>query len=266
MVAAVLAGAAGRGAAFETYSDGDYAAVLMGFVDAEGMVDYASLKEQRDLLDAYVVTLEMMDPKVYEQWKRPDQVAFWINAYNALTLRAIIDHHPITPQPGREAFPKNSIRQIPGVWDHRPARVMGMKITLDHIEHKILRGDFQEPRIHMALVCAAVSCPPLRNEPYRGATLDAQLDDQARRFLSDLRRFHIDRAKNEVWASEIFKWFVDDFLPGATAADETHVAQRKSLAAFASKYVSEADRKFLAGTTYTVQYFKYDWTLNEQKH
>jgi len=109
-----------------------------------------------------------------------------------------------------------------------------------------------------------MSCPPLRREPYRGDILDEQLDDQSRRFLSDLRKFHIDREANEVWASPIFEWFVDDFLPGATKSYPRHVAQQKSLAAFASKYVSAEDARYLEGGKYTVKYFEYDWTLNEQ--
>ena len=254
-------GAATQAASPAAYSDRDWAAVLERFVDAEGMVDYAGLKTQRGLLDAYAATLEATDPKVYDGWKEQEKIAFWINAYNALTLRAIIDHHPIAPTPGNEAFPKNSIRQIPGVWDRRTAPVMGRALTLDRIENEILRARFKEPRIHVALVCAAVSCPPLRAEPYRGSTLDAQLDDQARRFLANPQRFQIDRAKNEVRASEIFDWFSGDFLPGATGP----AAKRNSLAAFVSRYVGEADRKFLAGTSWTVRYVPYDWTLNEQK-
>lgn len=256
--------AVGSPPAAAPFSYEDYAAVLVGFVDEEGLVDYASLKEQRNILDAYIISLQTLDAKTCDAWSESEKIAFWINAYNALTLKLVVDHYPLQPAEGRSAYPGNSIRQIPGVWNQQKIPVMGRNVTLDHIEHKILRGDFHEPRIHVALVCAALSCPKLRREPYQGATLDQQLDDQARVFLSDLRRFHIDRERNEVWASEIFKWFVDDFLPGATANNERHVAERKSLTAFASKYVSEADRTFLAGTTYKIRYFRYDWTLNEQ--
>jgi hypothetical protein len=136
---------------------------------------------------------------------------------------------------------------------------MGMSITLGYIETKILRRDFHEPRIHVALVCAAVSCPVLRNEPYEGAKLDAQLDDQARKFLSDPRHFRIDRAKQEVRVSEIFRWYAEDLAPtGAT--DKPHAG----LVSFASKYVSAEDRSFLATNDYHITYIPYDWTLNEQ--
>jgi len=120
----------------------------------------------------------------------------------------------VPPQPGRQKYPSNSIQQISGAWDRPRFVVMGEKRSLDEIEHKIIRAEFEEPRIHMALVCAAVSCPPLRREPYRGAGLDAQLDDQARRFFADLRNLLIDRERGEVWASRIIGWFADDFAPG----------------------------------------------------
>jgi Protein of unknown function, DUF547 len=238
---------------------GDYRAALMAFVDARGLVDYAGLKEQRVYLDDFVTYLERLDPKTYDAWPDRDKIALWINAYNALTLRAIIDHYPIAPATPNGSYPKNSIRQIPGVWDFNRVHVMGMEITLQYIETKILRRDFHEPRIHMALVCAAVSCPTLRSEPYEGAKLESQLDDQVRKFLADPRQFHVDRAKKEVRVSEIFRWYAEDFAP-KNAAD----TPRAGLVAFASKYVSMEDRSFLATNDYRITYTPYDWTLNEQ--
>lgn len=237
----------------------DYRSVLMAFVDAKGLVDYAGLKEQRVYLDDFVTYLERLDPKMCDAWSDRDKIALWINAYNALTLRAIIDHYPIAPATLNSSYPKNSIRQIPGVWDLSRVHVMGMEITLQYIETKILRRDFHEPRIHMALVCAAMSCPILRNEPYEGAKLDAQLDDQVRKFLGDPHQFHIDRAKKEVRVSEIFSWYAEDFAP-KNAAD----TPRAGLVTFASKYVNAEDRSFLATNDYRITYTPYDWTLNEQ--
>jgi Protein of unknown function, DUF547 len=244
----------------------EYRAVLLGFVDAHGLVDYASLKEQRGDLDDFVIYLERLDRKTYESWNEKEKIAFWINAYNGLTLRAIVDHYPIETDTPNTSYPLNSIRQIPGVWNHMGVTVMGQPMTLEYIEYKILRRDFHEPRIHMALVCAAISCPRLRNEPYLGATLDAQLDEQARTFLSDPNKFFVDRARNTVLASEIFRWYSDDFLPGGAAGAKGGDVARKSLAAFVSPYVSDEDRTFLAGSTYRVEYVSYDWTLNEQNH
>jgi len=264
-VVAALPACAGPAPSSTVPSYDDYRGVLMGFVDDRGLVDYAGLRAQEWGLDDFVTFLETVDPGAYDRWSQKDQIAFWINAYNGLTLKAIIDHYPIDPPTPNLSYPKNSIRQIKGVWDLSRVNVMGQQMTLGYIETKILRRDFHEPRIHMALVCAALSCPKLRREPYEGARLDAQLDDQARTFLSDPRNLRIDHAGNRVRASEIFKWYADDFLP-APAKPDTGDRERRALAAFASKYVSDEDRAFLAGTEYRIEYVTYDWTLNEQAH
>lgn len=240
-----------------------YAMVLRNFVDDDGLVDYAGLKVSGEA-NAIAEEVSRVKETDYDSWTENDRIAFWLNAYNAFTLKLIVDHYPIQPSTGKNKFPANSIRQIPGAWERKKFKALGREVTLDEIEHKILRAEFAEPRVHMALVCAAVSCPKLRREPYNGVQLDAQLGDQARVFLSDLTKFHIDREANEVWASRIFEWFVDDFLPGATKANPRHVAQQKSLAAFASKYLSPEDARYLEAGDYTVKYFEYDWTLNEQ--
>jgi len=240
----------------------DYRAALMAFVDAQGLVDYAGLREQRSYIDDFVVYLEQVSPKTYAAWPERDQIAFWINAYNALTLRAIIDHYPINPERLNGSYPRNSIRQIPGVWDIARVNVIGESITLGYIETKHLRRDFHEPRIHVALVCAALSCPKLRREPYEGARLDAQLDDQARAFLSDPRHFRIDAANKKVRVSEIFRWYAEDFAPAGTSTKDKQALERTALITFASPYLGPAERALLKDAV--IEYAPYDWTLNEQ--
>src|SRR5262249_10651519 len=142
------AGAARAPAATAPQYD-DYRAALMAFVDARGLVDYAGLKEQRVYLDDFVTYLERLDPKTYDAWSARDRMALWIDVYNALTLRAIIDNYPIAPPAPNGSYPKNSIRQIKGVWDFNRVNVMGQSITLGYIETKILRHDFHDPRVHM---------------------------------------------------------------------------------------------------------------------
>jgi hypothetical protein len=242
----------------------DYRAVLMGFVDERGLVDYASLRHQRGYIDDFVVYVGRLDPKTYQAWSEANQMAFWINAYNALTLHVIIDHYPITPATPNHSYPINSIRQIPNVFDRLRVTVMGQSITLGYIENQHLRRGFKEPRIHMALVCAALSCPKLRIEPYEGAKLDAQLDDQARAFLADPRHFRIDRERNRVRVSEIFRWYADDFAAAKTGKRDAATVERVALVDFVSRYVSDADRASLAGPAYKIEYAPYDWTLNEQ--
>ena len=259
--------AAGQADKRKGFSYDAYAAALKAYVDNRGMVNYTALKESRQQLDAFVRAVAYLDAEVYKAWDASAKVAFWINAYNALTLKAILDHYPIRPSLLRRvAYPRNSIRQIPGVWDKLQFLVMGEKMTLNGIEHEVLRKEFGEPRIHMALVCAAMGCPPLRDEPYLGERLSAQLDEQARKFLTDPAKFRIDRVAGEVHASAIFKWFGEDFV--ANHKPETGFAGHKDAVratlSFAAGHLSKEDAAYLAEQQYEVEYLKYDWSLNEQ--
>lgn len=206
----------------------DYAMVLSTYVDKHGMVDYAGLKANRGPLDAYVKSLE--NPNT-AGWTEQDWIAFWINAYNARTLQIVVDHYPV-----------KGIKSIRGAWTRLHAPIAGKNRTLDEIEHKILRKDYDEPRIHMALVCAAWSCPKLRNEPYNGTILGSQLSDQSRAFLSRPTRFRING--NTAYLSKIFNWFKRDF---------------ESVPEFIKTYSGQD----ISGMK--IKYQRYDWSLNEQK-
>ena len=142
---------------------------------------------------------------------------------------------------------------------------MGQSVTLDTIEHEILRKEFQEPRIHAALVCAAISCPTLRQEPYTGDSLNQQLDDQVRKWLSSAHGLKIDRAQNQVSISSIFDWFGEDWQ-AQYAAEETFAGSPKERAAlnFISNYVSSEDKEYLVQGNYKLDYLTYDWSLNRQ--
>ena len=242
------------------------------FVDEQGLVNYRELQAKPAPLDDYIRRLGKYHRKGYELRDQSQQIAFWINAYNALTLRVIIDHYPI--QSGgffaSMRFPKNSIRQIDGAWDGIKHNVMGESMTLDQIEHKILRKQFKDPRIHMALVCAAMGCPPLRNEPYVGGQsdgqLDDQLDDQARKFFSNPDKFRIDRANQTVHLSSIFKWFGKDFKEKyATGEFRQLSGDARPVMAFAVKYVAPREAQYLKTQDYRIEYLDYDWSLNEQR-
>ncbi|NOZ23627.1 MAG: DUF547 domain-containing protein [Planctomycetes bacterium] len=252
----------------EGFSYKDYRAVLNTFVNEENLVDYKGLKAAPGRLDAFAAALGKLDRKAYETWTEKGKIAFWINAYNALTLEAIVTHYPIQPSlTASLLYPKNSIRQISGVWDRLRFVAMGKERTLSDIEHEILRKKFNEPRIHMALVCAAMGCPPLRNEPYVAEKLDPQLDDQTRRFLSNPKKFRIDRDAGTVYLSPIFKWFGGDFV-GKFAAEEgfaRHGAVERAVLNFISGYLAEKDAAYLRERVYTIQYLPYDWTLNGQR-
>ena len=256
------------------YSDASYVAVLGRYVDDRGMVYYKGLKQDRAKLDDYARVLAFVPAKAYDAWSKNDKIAFWINAYNALTLKAIVDHYPIrSTWAGRRLHPANSIRQISGAWDKLQFQVMGRKMTLDHIEHQMLREKdkppadktFNEPRIHVALVCAAMGCPPLRNEPYVGKRLDRQLTHQAARFLVDPEKFRLDRPGGQVHLSKIFQWFGGDFRvqhPHAGFGDRSE-DERASLH-FVFHYLPRDDAAWLQAGKYDVKYLDYDWSLNER--
>ena len=236
-------------------------------VDDRGMVAYAQLKAHPIHLHAHVRSLAGLTRAEYDAWTKAEQIAFWINAYNALTLKLIIDHYPIEPGlVAGEIYPASSIRQIPGAWTKVQFLVMGEKMTLDEIEHQQLRAVFAEPRIHVALVCAAMSCPPLRNERYVGAKLDAQFDDQARRFLAQPGNFRVDRDEGVIYLSSIFSWFGEDFtsayMPLSGFGD--HDPAVRAVLNYVSGYVSEADAEDLRAGQFAVDYLDYDWSLNQQ--
>jgi len=246
-----------------------YAYLLKTYVDDRGMVNYKGLKADRQMLDAYVRAMGRLDPAVFERWSKAEQIAFWINAYNANVLKTIIDHYPIKPSLFKLAvFPRHSIWHISGVWDDIKHPIMGRPMSLNAIEDERLRRDFNEPRLHVSIVCASISCPPLRNEPYSGKRLEAQLEDQARRFLANPQNFRIDRARRRVEISSIFKWFGKDFIT-TYGTDERFNGQGdavRAVLAFASRYLSLEDRRYLDTQSYSVHYSDYDWSLNEQRN
>lgn len=225
--------------------DHDHAAwsVILGRVVAEGQVDYTGLRAGARDLDAYLSMLSDACGPDYEGWTPPQRLAFWINAYNAFTVRLILDHYPVA-----------SIRRIgwlPGAaFRTRFIPMAGLKgrtISLDEIEHGTLRSAFHEPRIHFALVCAARSCPSLRSEAYRAADLDAQLDDQARRFLGDPAKNRVDVAARTLYLSSIFRWFRDDFETGG-----------RTLASYVDRWLEPEVSGF------EVRFLDYDWRLNDR--
>ena len=239
----------------QSFSYEDYATVLKTYVNDEGLVDYEGLQANRELLDRFNQSLATVSSDIYASWSEPEKIAFWMNAYNSLTLQSIIDQNPL----------KKSIRDIPGVWKRRKFAIVGESKTLDNIEHDILRKDFNEPRLHVALVCAAISCPPLRNEPYLPAQLDAQLDDQVEKFIASPHGFKIDHSKNKVYLSSIFKWYGIDWQPTYDVKDKfAGNSKQKAVLNFLSQYLNPAARQYLEQGNYKVTHLDYDWSLNSQ--
>ncbi|WP_416669780.1 DUF547 domain-containing protein [Egbenema bharatensis] len=232
-----------------------YAEVLERYVDQNGFVDYQGLQANSEKLRAFNQALGEVSPAQFAAWGEADQIAFLINAYNSFTLQSIIDQDPIKP----------SIRDIPGVWRIRRFRIAGQSKTLDGIEHDTLRKDYQEPRIHAALNCTAISCPPLRFEPYTGEKLDTQLEEQTRQWINSPHGLQIDRNTNTVSISAIFDWFGEDWIPAYQTAEFAGNEKQRSALNFVSNYVNSGDRDYLRQGSYDVKYLDYDWALNSQE-
>ncbi|UCD56666.1 MAG: DUF547 domain-containing protein [Candidatus Hydrogenedentota bacterium] len=266
-VCVMLLAANATGDVGQDFGFDDYARVLGAHVDEHGMLEYKRLKAHRQGLDTFAGAIAALEPEAYGRWTDDQKIAFWINAYNALTLKAIIDNYPIKASFFKSRlYPKNSIRQIPGVWDELEFPVIRRQVTLNQIEHVNLRRNFDEPRIHVALVCAAMGCPPLRNEPFTGERLDAQLDDQTRRFLKNAAKFRIDRDAGRVYLSSIFKWFGKDFIESYGTEDKSggHSDAQRAVLNFVGKYLDGKDAEYLFTGEYDIIYLDYDWSLNEQ--
>jgi hypothetical protein len=257
----------GRTGIAGTFDHSAYDSLLYVYVE-NGLVDYKGIQEEKKLLTAYVDQLEHLDPEEFQTWSENEQKAFWINVYNAITIEGILRNYPITPGGffARRRFPRNSIRQIGGFWDTVFVRVMGKDITLNQIEHEILRKEFHDPRIHFVLVCASIGCPLLEKRAFTPEQLDQRLDQAASNFIRDANKVRLDRAKNTVYLSSIFDWYTEDF-PASDEAHETfqeYSKQNRGIVAFVAGYLPEEERTFIIDNRPKIAFLDYDWSLNEQ--
>jgi hypothetical protein len=206
-----------------------------------GSVDYDAFAAAPEF-ERYLASLAAQGPEGFDEAER---LAYWINAYNAHTIALVNAHHE-----------RHSIRNIPDPWKQEVVVAGGKRYHLDHVEHEIIRKQFREPRIHFALVCAAVSCPPLRSEAYVGARLDAQLADQAREFLlrsPDKNR--VDATAGVVLGSPLWaSWYKADF-GGSDAAVGAYLARF---------FPPGPERELLASGRFRLVETPYDWALNRR--
>lgn len=212
---------------------------------AGDLVDYTGLKRSPARLDAYLKTLAGVTERDFKQWSQDQQIAYFVNLYNAQTLKLIVENYPIA-----------SIKKIgwlPGAaWRKKFIPLMKKTVSLGHIEHEILRKKYSVPEIHFALVCAAKGCPPLLNEAYVAERLNQQLATQGRKFLADSTKNRVDAVKRQVHLSPIFKWFDEDFEK-----------KSGSVIGFVQDYLPAAAAKQL-GPGFRIEYTDYDWSLNDQ--
>ncbi len=244
VLAALVFGAGGQPASPRV--DRSHAAwtALLQRYDHAGFVDYAGIaREGRGAVQAYLASLAAVNAGEYQAWSRADQMAFWIDAYNASVVELVLMHYPIRSIREIGFLPLAAFRER-----FIPIALLGAPpLSLNAIEdHLRACGD---PRVHFALVCASKSCPPLRTEAYRGADLDAQLDDQARRFLADPAKNRFDAAADVLYLSKIFDWYAKDFGPGPVTD-------------FVARYAPPGIVTALARPTPLVEYLDYDWSLN----
>ncbi|MEX2139434.1 MAG: DUF547 domain-containing protein [Pirellulales bacterium] len=224
---------------------------LLGkYVDDKGLVDYAAWKRtpaDGTKLDEYLATLSRA--RLNRDASRKARRAFWINAYNAVTVKGILREYPTTSI-------RNHTARLFGynIWQDLLLIVDGQRFSLDDIEHQILRK-MDEPRIHFAIVCAALGCPQLRAEAYTSAKLDKQLNDNAKKFLARSANFRYDADTNTIAVSSIFDWFGEDF--GSTTAEQ--------LQAIADFLPNRAAQRAARDGNVRLQYLDYDWQLNDQR-
>lgn len=220
---------------------------LLSDTVVQGHVDYRSMKRRGNELDSYLAFLADVD---VEKLTRNEELAFWINAYNAFTVKLILEHYPV-----------KTIRDIPRPWKSKRWLVGGTKRSLDEMEHTFLREKLQEPRIHFAIVCASIGCPDLWNRAYTAERIETQLDAAARRFVQSDRHVRTTTRKGlfgrrvrVLEVSSIFKWFEDDFTRGET----------QRVAEYVARYATKATRDVIAaaGDRLETEYVPYDWGLN----
>jgi hypothetical protein len=219
--------------------------ILKEYVDDNGLVDYNSIAQDKRLSE-YMQSLQKAR---VGKLSRDGQLAFWINAYNAVTIDKVI-----------KTRPKKSVREtfVPGIWTgtkfftSREHIVAGKRLSQDDIEHEILRKQFKDPRIHFAIICASLGCPPLPRIAYTEENVQTRLEEETRKYLNSPRGTRIDRAENTLHVSKLFDWFGSDFIN-----------KSGSVLAFMQPYLDEEVRSFLERQP-MISYLEYNWALNAQ--
>jgi hypothetical protein len=226
-----------------------------------GDVYYRAIKSERAKLDSYVNQLATTS---IEKASREEQIAFWLNAYNALVLRTVADHYPLQ---GKSAeYPAKSIRQIPGAFERLTHRVAGRTLTLDQIEQTILAG-YHDPRLYFALGRGAVGSGRLRSEAFTAARLEEQLAEVAAECVTRAQCVSINRETGKVSVSAIFSWREKDFTAAyadkAPAAFAARSPIERAVIAFVMPTLLATEKEFIATNTFQLSYAPFDWTLND---
>jgi hypothetical protein len=227
----------------------------------DGLVYYRALKLERAKLDGYVNQLASTE---LDKLSRDQQLAFWLNAYNALVLRTVIDHYPIQGRSGD--YPAKSIRQISGAFERLPHKVGGRTLTLDQIEQTVLPG-FKDPRVYLALGRGAMGSGRLRSEAFNPAELEKQLTEIAHECLSRTECVHIDRGANKMSVSSIFSWREKEFSAAYADSAPAPFASRspieRAVLALLEPKLLTTEKEVLEKNTFQLAYIPFDWSLND---
>lgn len=220
---------------------------LQNYVNVDGEVSsvrYKEIRNNKSDLPLVLNSISKLSQKEYNDFSNNQKLAFLINAYNVFTIKLIVDNYPV-----------KSIKDIGSFftspWKKKIFNMLDRKVSLDEIEHDIIRKKFSEPRIHFALVCASKSCPRLLNRAYTGKQLSKQLEISTTSFLKNNKFNYYDEKKNTLYLSSIFKWYGDDFNKNG-----------HKLNTFLEKYLKNNDVK---KADVKIKYLDYDWGLNESK-
>jgi hypothetical protein len=240
-------------AAGTTFDHSAWDRVLKAYVSQIGEVDYAALKGHRQDLDAYVAALGASSPVNQPDLfpSRSDELAYWINAYNAFVMEGVVNK-----------YPTRSVRDLGalyGFFRRKDYVAGGEKISLQTIETDILRKKYADPRIHFAIVCASISCPKLSREAFTAANLEAQLDHLVREYFTEERNLSIDTKTETVTLSAILGWYKQDF-----AAQVNQPPGPAALLAYVQRYVAGPRKSALESLTQPkVKFREYDWSIND---
>jgi hypothetical protein len=227
----------------------------------DGYVYYRALRGERRRLDEYVKGLANAD---VDQRSKEEQIAFWLNAYNALVLRTVVDHYPA---PRRSAdYPERSIRQTPGAFERLTHRVAGRTLTLDQIEQTVL-STYGDPRLYFAIGRGSVGGGRLRSEVFTAAMLERQLEEVASECVTRAECMQIDHAANTLNASSIFSWHEKDFVAAyadkAAALYATRSPIERAILGFVRPKLLQTERDFLEKNTFRLAFRPFDWSLND---
>src|SRR5262245_57850561 len=227
----------------------------------DGLVYYRALKSDRSRLDRYVNALGGAD---VAGRPRDEQIAFWINTYNALALKTVIDNYPIAVR--SKEYPARSIRQVPGAFERNAHRVAGKSVTLDQIEQTIL-AEFGDPRVFLALGRGAIGSGRLRSEAFSASALERQLTEVANECTTRSQSAGLNKQANEVRVSSILSWRQKEFTAAyADKADKLFASRspiERAVLALVSPRLLTTEREFMEPNQFKVVFIPFDWSLND---